>query len=216
MTTTTYDDRLLTRPHIPVATDRDDEFHASRGHVRFLRIPPHRFVMMDGEGAPNARAFEARMPGLYGVAYPLRFALKARGIIRKVGPLEGLWWTTDSAKGFDSILEGARGHWRWTLMIGLPDEATDTEIEQHVEAGRAHLASGYARSLRVATLDEGEAAQIMHVGPYAEERPTIERLHTEIAAAGLHPRGRHHELYLGDPRRCAPERLRTVVRQPVE
>ena len=213
--TITYDDRLLTRPPVAAATDRDDEFRAPRDHVRFLRIPPHSFVMMDGQGPPNARAFEARMPGLYGVAYPLRFALKVRGIIGKVGPLEGLWWTTDSARGLDSILEGARGHWRWTLLIGLPDEATDTEIEQHLEAGRAHLASCDARSLHVATLDEGDVAQIMHIGPYAAERPTIERLHTAIAAAGLRPRGRHHELYLGDPRRCAPERLRTLVRQPV-
>jgi hypothetical protein len=203
------------RRGVPAAIDRDDEVRAPRDHIRFLRIPRHRFVMMDGEGPPNGRAFEARMPGLYGTAYPLRFALKRRGVIGKVGPLEGLWWTADASTDLDSITEVARGNWRWTLMISLPDEATDAEIEEHLAGGRAQLESEFVGTIRVAPLEEGAVAQLTHIGPYADERPTIERLHEQITAAGFRPRGRHHEIYLGDPRRSAPERLRTILRQPV-
>ncbi len=199
----------------PRATGRDDELKASRDRIRLLTPAPRRFVMIDGEGPPVAEAFEARIPGLYGVAYPIRFALKRRGVLGRVGPLEGIWWTTDGETDLDVVFAGDRDTWRWTLMIGVPDEATDAEISEHLDAGRAKLAPGLAASLYVDLFDEGPAAQLLHVGPYAEERPTIERLHEQIAAAGLRPRGRHHELYLGDPRRSAPERLRTLIRQPV-
>lgn len=213
----TIDDTLdVARRDIPAVTDRDDEVRAPRTHIRLLEIPRHRFVMMDGVGTPNGRAFEPRMAGLYGVAYPLRFALKRRGVIGRVGPLEGLWWTTDGIWNLDLILEQDRHNWRWTFMICLPDEATDAEIEEHLAGGRMHLGPDLAGTLRVAPFEEGPVAQLMHIGPYADERPTIERLHLEIEKAGLRPRGRHHEIYLGDPRRSAPAKLRTVIRQPVE
>lgn len=196
--------------------DRLDELRARRDGVRFLTIPERRFVMIDGSGPPGPDAFEPRIPGLYGVAYPLRFALKRRGVEGKVGPLEGLWWTTDGIVDLEEIFGGGdRGTWRWTLMIGLPDEATDAEIEEHRSAAQAKLDPSVASSLRVERFDEGPCAQMMHVGPYADERPTIERLFAGIAGAELRPRGRHHELYLGDPQRSAPERLRTLLRQPV-
>ena len=213
---TAHDEPSTPHQPIPPAADRDDEVRAPRDRIRLLTIPEHRFVMIDGEGPPAGEAFEARMAGLYPVAYGLRFALKRRGVVGKVGPLEGLWWTTDGSQDLDTILAGDRGTWRWTLMISLPDEATDAEIEEHLAAGRARLAPQLAEELRVEPFGEGAAAQILHVGPYAEERPTIERLHQQIAEAGSRPRGRHHELYLGDPRRSAPERLRTVLRHPVQ
>lgn len=197
--------------------DRQDELRAPRDRIRFLRIPSRRFVMIDGTGAPGGEAFEARMPGLYGTAYGLRFGLKRRGVAGRVGPLEGLWWTTDGVIDLDAIFGGGdRETWRWTLMIGLPDEGTDAEVHEHVATARAKLDPELAPSLRVETFEEGPSAQVMHIGPYAQERQTIERLHAGIEHAGLRPRGRHHEIYLGDPRRSAPERLRTIVRQPVE
>jgi hypothetical protein len=150
---------------------RDDEYRAPRDRVRLLKLAARRFVMIDGSGPPGDEVFQARMPGLYGTAYGLRFALKRRGVQGRVAPLEGLWWTVDGA---------------------------------------------VADSLRIEWFDEGTVAQIMHVGPYAEERQTIERLHAGIEAAGMRPRGRHHEIYLGDPRRAAPHRLRTILRQPIE
>ena len=196
--------------------DRAAEVAGRVGIVRFLEVAPVRGVMVDGEGQPGETTFGARMPGLYTTAYDVRFALKRRGVVRRVGMLEGLYWTSDEASDLDTILGPDRGTWRWTLLIALPDEATDEELARSLEKGRSKVAPEIASNLRIETLDEGAVAQVLHVGPYADERPTIERLHAAIAAAGLRPRGRHHELYLGDPTRSAPERLRTLLRHPVE
>ena len=197
--------------------DRADELRIVRDRVRFLDMPERRFVMIDGDGAPGDATFAPRMPGLYGTAYPLRFALKRRGVIEKVGPLEGLWWTVDGTTDLDRIFgAGERGDWRWTLMIALPDQATDDEIAVALASARAKLEPPFAASHRVDRFAEGRVAQLVHVGPYAAERATIERLHAAIAGAGLRPRGRHHEIYMGDPRRGKPENIKTILRQPVE
>jgi len=195
--------------------DRTAEFRGGPGAVRFLDLPVRRCVMIDGQGAPGESAFVPRMPGLYATAWTLRFALKRRGVVTRVGPLEGLWWTVDEATYLDAILREERGAWRWTLFIVLPDEADDAEIESALAAGRAKLDPTLAPNLRVESFAEGNAAQLLHLGPYADERPSIQRLHVAIVAAGLRLRGRHHEIYHGDPRTSAPERLRTILRQPV-
>ena len=195
--------------------DRDAELRGRPGEVRFLVVAPTRAVMIDGEGPVGETNFAPRMPGLYATAYRLRFALKRRGVVSRVGMLEGLYWTVNGSTDLDEILGPDRETWRWTLLICLPPDATDVELAAAIAAGRAKLAPEYADDLRIATFDEGAVAQVLHLGAYAEEQPTIERLHAAIVVAGLRPRGRHHELYLGDPRRSAPERLRTLVRQPV-
>ena len=195
--------------------DRAAEFGGRSGEVRFLDLPPRRFVMIDGEGAPGPEAFTPRMPGLYATAYKLRFAMKDRGIVAKVGPLEGLWWTADAVIDLDSVIPGDKDSWHWTLLIALPDEATDDEIAAALAGGRAKLDPVLARKLRVEPFAEGNVAQLLHVGPYATEPASFERLKSAVAEAGLHLRGRHHEVYLGDPRTSAPERLRTILRYPV-
>ena len=172
--------------------------------------------MVDGDGPVGEAAFAPRMPGLYSTAYGLRFALKKRGVDEKVSPLEGLYWMADGSTDLDAIYAPDRGAWRWTLLIALPDAATDEEVATALAAGRAKVPPEIAPGLRVERFDEGRVAQVLHVGPYGAERPTIERLHEAIAAAGLTPRGRHHEIYLGNPQRAAPEKLRTLLRQPVE
>ena len=200
-----------------VPATRDAELSGKPAVIRFLELPERRFVMIDGEGPAGEAAFAPRMPGLYATAWTLRFAIKRRGIVTKVGPLEGLWWTSDGVLDLDVIFgPGERGTWRWTLLIGLPDEATDEELEGALATGRSKLAPPYRDGLRVEPFAEGRVAQVLHLGPYAEERPTIERLHAAIAAAGLRPRGRHHEIYLGDPSRGDPAKVRTLLRQPVE
>lgn len=197
--------------------DRAAELRGQPGAVRFLELPPRRCVMIDGDGPPGPAAFEPRMPGLYATAWTLRFALKARGIVTKVGPLEGLWWTADGSTDLDEIFraEPGRGTWRWTLLIVLPDEATDAEVGAALETGRARLDDVHAPGLRVETFDEGRVAQLMHLGPYSTERASIERLHAAVADAGFALRGRHHEIYLGNPRSSAPGRLRTILRHPI-
>jgi hypothetical protein len=196
--------------------DRTGELAGKPRVVRFLDLPERRFVMINGEGPAGEAGFAPRLPGLYATAWTLRFTLKRRGVITKVGPLEGLWWRSDGVTDLDAIFRtGSRETWRWTLMIALPDEAADDELAAALAAGRAKLAGPFARDLRVETFAEARVAQLLHLGPYAAERPTIEALHAAIAAAGLTPAGRHHEIYLGDPRRGAPEKVRTLLRQPV-
>jgi hypothetical protein len=197
--------------------DRTVELGGKPGVVRFQELPEQRFVMIDGEGPAGEATFASRMPGLYATAWTLRFALKGRGVLTKVGPLEGLWWTTDGVTDLDAILGGDadRTTWRWTLLIGLPDEALDEEAEAALSVGRGKLVAPFADSLRVERFAEGRCAQVLHVGPYAAERATIDALHAAVRSAGLQLCGRHHEVYLGNPQRSAPGKLRTLLRQPV-
>ena len=123
----------------------------------------------------------------------------------KVGPLEGLWWHAGGTTDLDAILSGYRSDWRWTLMIVTPDKATEEEVAEQF-GGRADegRACAIGSSLRIEQFAEGDVAQVRHLGPYSEERPSIERLHAGIAEAGFPERGKHHETHLGDPRRSAP------------
>jgi hypothetical protein len=195
---------------------RDDELHAPADRVRFVDLEPRRIFAVDGEGSPAAPAFQEVIAAIYPVAYGLHFGLKRRGIEAHVGPLEGLWWTPDElSPGSLAPEPGDDRTWRWKLLIGIPDQASEVDVEEAIAAARRKRPSPSLDRIRVEQLVEGRSAQILHIGPYAAERPTIERLHAAIAAAGLRPRGRHHEIYVGDPRRSAPERLRTLIRQPV-
>ena len=165
-------------------------------------VPEFRFLMIDGHGDPNT-ASEPAIGALYQASYRLKFALK-RGPLAldyKVMPLEGLWWTPDMSK----FSAERKGEWDWTLMIRQPEEVDD----EMVAATEPEL------PLRLEHWTEGPAAQVMHIGPYSEEGPTIALLHAFIKEQGLELDGKHHEIYLGDPRRAAPEKLKTVVRQPV-
>ena len=198
------------------ATDITTALAGKPGVVRFLDLPPVRAVMADGEGAAGLEAFGPVMPGLYGTAYTLRFALKRRGVERKVGPLEGLYTTIDGTTDLDRILGGDRTGWRWTLLIAIPDEATEAEVDTALASGRAKMDPAVMDRLRLGTLHEGRVAQLLHVGHYSAERPSIECLHATIEAGGFRPRDAHHEIYLGDPTRSAPEKLRTILRHPVE
>jgi hypothetical protein len=182
-------------------------------HPVMVDVPDMSFLMIDGEGDPNvSQEYRDAIQALFSVSYGSKFALKREaGLDYTVMPLEGLWWP---GEGTAFSLE-EKGAWRWTAMIVQPPEVT-TELVQRVtaEAWRKHQLRALWK-LRLEALHEGLAAQIMHIGPYAAERPTIERLHAFIEAEGYVPRGKHHEIYMGDPRRTAPERLKTVIRQPV-
>ena len=211
-------DGMTTPAHIQFErpTDRAGELAGKPGVVRFLEAAPVLAVMADGDGQPGEAEFAPVMPGLYATAYGLHFALRRRGVDGRTGMLEGLYWTVDGRTDLDLILGPDRGTWRWTLLITLPAAATADELDEALGRGRAKLDPALAGSLRIETLDEGAVAQVLHLGAYSAERPTIELLHGAIVAAGLRPRLRHHELYLGDPRKAAPGRLRTLIRQPVE
>ena len=192
-------------------------YSPSAKHPAIVEVPDLAFLMIDGRGDPNtSEAYMNALQALYSVAYTLKFSLKKADPERdfKVAPLEGLWWADEAAPSM-AELQSDRDAWNWTMMIAVPDEVTAEEVATAADAAARKRELPAAALLRLERLEEGLAAQIMHIGPYAEEAPTIELLHGFVAAQGYELRGRHHEIYLGDPRRTAPERLKTVVRHPV-
>lgn len=179
-----------------------------------VTVPPQRFLAVDGSGDPNAApAYVEAVEALYAVAYTLKSAGKRAGRDSVVGPLEGLWYADDDAV----FVARDKAAWSWTMLICLPDWASDAEVHDAIAAARTTKKAlpGLDR-VRIVRLDEGQCMQLLHVGSYDGEAPALARLHGEVLPAeGLRERGKHHEVYLGDPRRAAPEELKTVVRQPV-
>lgn len=183
---------------------------------RMVDVPQFTFLMVDGHGDPNtSRGYQTAVQTLFTLSYSVKFAIKrAGGPNHPVAPLEGLWWA-DDVRAFAT---GDKSSWNWTAMIRQPDEVTVELIDQATEAAVTAKRLPAPGGARLEAFAEGRAAQILHIGPYAAEGPTIRRLHEFIAEQGGHfdpIAQKHHEIYLGDPRRAAPERLRTLIRQPV-
>jgi hypothetical protein len=179
---------------------------------RRLVVPPVAYLAVDGVGAPEGPEYQAAVSTLYGVAYTLRAAWKAAGNVPwTVMPLEGLWWSDDWA----DFAAGRRDRWRWTMLIAQPPVVDVAMMADAVATAARKGKAPAADEVRLEVLEEGDAVQVMHHGPYADEGPTNAALHAWIADAGLAPTGKHHEVYLSDPRRAAPEKMRTILRQPV-
>ena len=172
-----------------------------------------RFLMVDGAGDPNtSQAYQEAVEALYAVSYPLKFLSKAKGTDYVVMPLEGLWWVDDM--GEFSVAD--KSAWSWTAMIMQPAHLTEADVEAAIDQARSTKNPSALDRVRFASYAEGLSVQIMYFGPYADEGPTIARLHEFADNSGYRLRGKHHEIYLSDPRRTVPERLKTVIRQPVE
>jgi hypothetical protein len=177
-------------------------------------VPPMNFMMIDGMGDPNmVSAFPEALQALNSASFTLKFAIKkARGIDYTVMPTEGLWWTERLE---DFSIEDAT-NWLWTIMIVQPEFVTADEVKEAIAAAKAKKRLPALDLIRFDTYHEGRAAQILHVGAYGlAEKPTIDRLHSFIAEQGATIRGKHHEIYLSDPARTAPENLKTIIRYPV-
>ncbi|MGD8457164.1 MAG: GyrI-like domain-containing protein [Anaerolineales bacterium] len=176
-------------------------------------VPPMNFLMIDGKGDPNtAREYQDAMTTIYTVAYTIKFAVKGTGTDFVVMPLEGLWWVPD----MDLFSVDDKNAWLWTAMIMQPDPVTVDVFEEAVEQARQKKNPPSIDKIRFEQYDEGTSVQLMHIGPYADEAPNIERMHAYAFDQGYTLRGKHHEIYLSDPNRTAPERLKTVIRQPIE
>ena len=184
------------------------------GSPAIVDVPELSFLMVDGMGDPNtSRDYREAVEALFAVSYRVKFAVKrgAGGIDYGVMPLEGLWWVDDmSTFSLDD-----KSSWSWTAMIMQPDVVTDELVQRSIVEASKKKPLPAATELRLDHFGEGRAAQVLHMGPYSAERPTIERLHAFIAEAGYRPRGKHHEIYLSDPSRAEPAKLKTIVRQPI-
>lgn len=176
-------------------------------------VPEMNFIMIDGQGNPNTSAeYVASLQALYSAAYTLKFMIrKEMAIDYPVMASEGLWWT-DDMRDFST---SRKDDWKWTMMIMQPEIVTRQLFDRAVAAALEKKGQPALTRLRLERFHEGLATQILYFGPYSEEGPTISRLHQSIDESGHVRFGKHHEIYLGDPRKVAPEKLRTVIRQPM-
>jgi hypothetical protein len=190
----------------------DDAYRAHRGEWRLVDLGPRQYLAVDGHGDPNGAAFAPAVESLYPVAYALKFASKDAGRDYVVPPLEGLWWAQD----LDAFTRRRdKAVWEWTLLLAVPGWLGAAEVDAAVERTRPKAPPRLA-DVRLETLTEGRCMQTLHVGAFDDEGPVLRRLHTEVLpGAGFAPTGKHHEVYLTDPRRTAPEKQRTVLRQPI-
>jgi hypothetical protein len=186
-------------------------------HVVEVDVPPLNFIMLDGSGDPNtALEYQQAIEVLYGLSYTLKFASKKAGIDYPVMALEGLWWMEDMGEKYgDFDFARDKSLWRWTMMMMQPDHISQDEMHTAINDLRRKRNPPALDKVRLERFHEGLSAQIMHIGPYSAEKPTIDRIHSYIEEHGYEPTGKHHEIYLGDPRRAQPEKLRTVIRQPM-
>ena len=191
-----------------------DQYTARAGRPALVEVPERPFLMIDGKGTPGeAPEYIAAVEALYPLAYGIRAAIKKKtGDGYTVLPLEGLWWADDMT----AYRANRKDEWKWTLMIGLPDVATAEMAARVFPEVTAQKRLTAGDQVRFELFEEGRCAQVMHIGPYSAEEPTIDLLHQFIAEQGLQLRGLHHEIYLGDPRKADPLKLKTIIRQPVE
>ncbi|HSD85154.1 MAG TPA: GyrI-like domain-containing protein [Anaerolineae bacterium] len=205
-------------PTIDLRTQFKHLYQPSAKKFSSVDVPPMNFLMIDGTGNPNtSQDFKDAMEALYGLSYTLKFGVKLgkygkRKYDYPVMALEGLWWMDDMRE----FSVERKDEWKWTVMIMQPDIITP----DLVELARADLIKkkhpAAAPKIRFECYAEGPSAQIMYIGPFADEGPTIQRLHDFIHESGHQLRGKHHEIYISDPRRTAPEKLKTVIRQPMK
>ena len=190
-------------------------YNQPKKEISLVDVPPLFFLTIQGSGSPNqSQAYSDAVGALYAVAYKIKFSIKngPQKLDFKVMPLEGLWWADDMRKFNLDI----RDNWLWQMMIMQPEEVTQAIFEDAVEEVRRKKNPPRLDEVNFEQIDEGTCAQIFHSGPYGEaEAPSIERLHTFIHEQGYQLSGKHHEIYFNSPLRTAPEKLKTIIRQPV-
>ncbi|MEI7707513.1 MAG: GyrI-like domain-containing protein [Chlorobium sp.] len=188
-------------------------YQPSAKEVVVVDVPAMNFLMVDGQGDPNAsQPFPDAIEALFSVAYTVKFMIKkgALAIDYGVMPLEGLWWADDMTK----FSQEDKSNWKWTVMIMQPSFVTREIIEDAIVEVKKKKNPSSLSSVRFETFSEGRCAQIMHIGPFSEEGPTILKVHQFIDTVS-HRRGKHHEIYMSDIRRAHPSKWKTIVRQPM-
>jgi len=176
-------------------------------------VPSMNYLMIDGHGDPNKEQFyQEAVEALFSISYTLKFTIKKEcGIDYSVFPLEGLWWVEDMAQ----FTTADKSNWDWTMMIAQPETVNLEWVERaRAEVLKKKKELNAVRQVRFEMYTEGLSVQLMHIGPYSDEGANVARLHAFIDENGYAVDGKHHEIYLSDVRRVAPEKLKTVLRQP--
>ncbi|MGB1262142.1 MAG: GyrI-like domain-containing protein [Cognaticolwellia sp.] len=188
-------------------------YRASTKKVVEVDVPRMNFLMVDGKGSPEGDNYKAAVEALYSVAYTLKFIIKKGdiGIDYGVLPLEGLWWADDMS----DFVNDNKANWQWTAMIMQPELITADLVQLAIAQVKQKKNLTAIEHLRFEAFDEGKCAQTLHQGPFTEEGPTVEKVHAFIEQCGNKLSGKHHEIYLSDIRRAAPENWKTIIRQPI-
>jgi hypothetical protein len=187
-------------------------YQPSPKEVVLVDVPVMNFLMVDGEGDPNSsQSYQEAVEVLFGVSYTLKFMVKKGPLAIDYGvmPLEGLWWAEDMS----AFTTGDKSNWKWTMMIMQPECITNEMVLIAMQDFGKKKNPTALPKLRFGTYEEGKAAQIMHIGPFTEEGPTVEKVHQYIDAIGKRS-GKHHEIYLTDIRKADPAKWKTIIRQP--
>ena len=191
-----------------------DLYNPSKKEPAFVEVPSFNYLMIDGHGDPNtSQEFKDAVSSLYPLAYALKFAVKKRlGIDYGVMPLEGLWWCEDMSK----FSTDDKSSWDWTLMILQPEWVTAELVEELRREVKQKKNPPKIDQIRFEEYQEGLVVCLMHIGPFADEGPNIQRMHEYAETQGYKKTGKHHEIYLNDFTKTAPERLKTILRQPIK
>jgi hypothetical protein len=189
-------------------------YNPKAGVFSLVKVPKLQYLMVDGQGDPNKVVeYQQAVEALFSVSYTLKFHSKNElGKDHVVPPLEGLWWSDN----FDDFRSRRKNKWSWTMMIMVPDWLGKKEFKEAVNTVRSKKPDIRVERLRLESLNEGLSVQIMHIGSYDDETPTLLKLHDHwLPANGLKETLKHHEIYIGDPRKTPAAKLKTVLRQPV-
>ena len=188
-------------------------YKPSAKKVVAVDVPPMNFLMIEGHGAPESPEYQAAIEVLYSVSYTLKFMIKKGEISVDYGvmPLEGLWWADDMS----DFINDNKSNWKWTMMIMQPDIVTQALVQAAIAQVKIKKNLAAIDKLKYAHFHEGLCAQTLHLGPFSQEGPTVAKVHKFIDESGNQLQGKHHEIYLSDIRRAAPENWKTVIRQPM-
>jgi len=192
----------------------EEFYNASSKEVKFVDVPAMNFLMVDGKGNPNdSPEYKAAIEGLFNVSYALKFMVKkTKSIDYGVTPLEGLWWVDDMTK----FSAERKDDWKWKAMIMQPNFVNAEDVKAAIEQVKKKKNLPAITKIRFESFNEGKAAQIMHIGPYSAEGANIAKIRAFIQSNGYSLGGKHHEIYLNNPGKTAPEKLKTIMRQPMK
>jgi hypothetical protein len=195
-----------------IKTELKHLYKPSDKYPAIVNVPAFNYLMFDGFGDPNlSKLFQSGVETLFSLSYTLKFMVREEYVIDYgVMPLEGLWWMEN-----DQVFDvNKRDAWKWTIMIMQPEYIDAKILQEGIQKVRKKKPSECLNKIRFSEYNEGIAMQLMHIGPFTEEGPNIERIHTAIEKSGGIRTGKHHEIYLSDFRKTAPDKLKTILRQP--
>ncbi|MFD2918560.1 GyrI-like domain-containing protein [Terrimonas rubra] len=201
-------------------TKKYKTYFTAKTKPEIVEIGPAQYLSIAGNGDPSGEAFAARIEALYSTAYTLKFACKAKGNDFVVSKLEGLWWYDENKYTGKNMSNASvdipRSEWEYRLLIRLPDFVTESNLETSKETVIAKKNNPLVREIGLYTMNEGKCVQMLHIGPFATEPETLQQIMAFTTANKLGRNGLHHEIYLSDFRKTAPEKLKTILREPVK